>query len=123
MPKIADLQREALNKYTDLPLERADGTTVRLRNLLRLDDKARQTAQILIAAIDDAEQADQIENSEAFDLLTHQEKVLRDLFLLVADDPDAMRAEVDAWDLALKLHVLEMWTEGTQVGEASSSPS
>ncbi|WP_431781702.1 phage tail assembly protein [Streptomyces chumphonensis] len=122
MPKIADLQREAHTKYTDLPLELEDGTVVELRNLLRLDDKARKTAQVLLAAMEE-DKGEQIEGSDALDQLTHQENVLRDLFLLVADKPEALRPEVDRWDLALKLYVLEMYTEGTQAGEASSSPS
>lgn len=115
--KISELQAEAEAKYTDLPIELDDGTVVRMRNLLRLEDKARHTAQVLIDSLDDKE------DRKGFDVLAHQEKVLRDLFLLVADDIDIMKQQVDGWDLPLKLHLLEKWTDLTQVGEASSSAS
>ena len=115
--KVADLRREAEEKYTDLEIELDGGGVIRMRNLLRLDDKARHSAQVLINSLDDKEEG------KGFDALAHQEKVLRDLFLLVADDVDVMKRENDGWDLPLKLRILEAWTERTQTGEASSSAS
>jgi ABC-type uncharacterized transport system substrate-binding protein len=115
--KISELQAEAEAKYTDLPIELDDDGVIRMRNLLRLDDKARHSAQVLIDSLNDKE------DRKGFDVLAHQERVLRDLFLLVADDTEAMKREIEEWDLPLKLHILDKWMEQTQVGEASSSAS
>lgn len=115
--KVADLRREAEEKYTDLEIELDDGGVIRMRNLLRLDDRARHSAQVLIESLDSKEER------KGFDALAHQEGVLRDLFLLVADDTEAMKREIEGWDLPLRFRVLEAWTERTQAGEASSSAS
>ncbi|WP_275462062.1 phage tail assembly protein [Streptomyces noursei] len=118
--KIADLRTEAELKYADLPLETAAGVVINLRNVLRLDDAARRTAQTLIASLDVKEPA---ADGSGFDQLDHQARTIRDLLLLVADQPQELAREIDGWDLALRLHVMELWTEGTQAPEASSSAS
>lgn len=115
--KVSDLRREAEEKYTDLEIELDDGSVIRMRNLLRLEDAARHSAQVLIESLDSKEER------KGFDALAHQEQVLRDLFLLVADDTEAMKREIETWDLPLRFRILEAWTESTQVGEASSSAS
>lgn len=117
--KINDLRSEAELKYGDMELETSTGVTVRLRNLLRLEDTARRNAQILIDSLDKKTEGE----TKAFDQLGHQENVLRDLFLLVSDNVDEMKREVDNWDLALRLVVLDKWMTDTQAGEASSSAS
>lgn len=114
--KVADLIREADGKFKALPLELDDGTVVNLRNLVRLDETARKTAQVLISALDDKK-----DHGADDDALARQERTLRDLFLLVADDTAAMKGLVETWDLAVMLTVLERWMEDTQAGEASSS--
>jgi hypothetical protein len=117
--KVADLRREAEEKYTDLPLELEDGTVVHLQNLLRLNDQARRTAQVMLDSLDKKETAD----GQELDQLGHQERVIRDLLKLVADNPGAIKDAVDSWDLPMLLLVIERWTERTQVGEADSSAS
>lgn len=117
--KVSDLQAEAAAKYTDLPLELDDGSVIQLRNLLRLDDKARKTAQVLLDSLDSKDDAQKAK----LDQLSHQERVLRDLFLLVADKPDVLAPLLDGWDLAMRMHVLETWTESTQLPEAERSAS
>jgi hypothetical protein len=115
---VAQLRTEAEQKYTDLPIETSSGALVHLRNLLRLPDEARKSAQVLMGSLDGKKGDDA---ADVFDQLGHQEAVLRDLFLLVADDLDEMKREIESWDLALRLYVFEKWSEGTQAGEASSS--
>lgn len=117
--KVADLQTEAAQRYTDLPLELDDGSTIKLRNLIRLDDTARKNAQVLLDALNSKGE----EGKEDLSQLTHQERALDDLFLLVADEPKAMRGLLDGWDLAVKLLLVERWTEATQAPEAPSSSS
>lgn len=118
--KVADLRTEAELKYSDLQFESSSGVVVSLRNLLRLDDTARRNAQVLLKSLDEKPADDA---SASFDQLAHQENTLRDLFLLVADNADEMKREVEHWDLAMRLVVMERWMESTQAGEASSSAS
>lgn len=121
--KVADLRREAEEKYTDLPLELDDGTTVQLQNLLRLNDQARRTAQVMLASLNqDEKDGAEGTDGEQLDKLARQERIIRDLLKLVADDP-AAAGVVDTWDLPMLLLVLERWTERTQPGEAPSSDS
>lgn len=115
---IADLRAEAEDKYAGLPFKATDGTLITLRNLLRLDDTARKNAQVLLKSVKGSD-----DEGEDFDALAHQERVLRDLFLLVADNTAAMRTEIRTWDLALKVLVLDKWMAATQLPEAPGSDS
>lgn len=119
MASIAQLRAEAEQRFIDYPIDLDDGTTVRLRNLLRLDDKGRTTAQTLLGAINDTGGAD----SDDMSRIGLQERAIRDFLLLVADKPDTLRAEVETWDLPLLLLVIEQYTETTQLPEAPSSAS
>lgn len=119
MASIAQLRQEAEQRFTDYPVDLDDGTTVRLRNLLRLDDAGRTTAQTLLGAINETSGAD----SDDMSKVATQERAIRDFLLLVADRPEALRAEAGAWDLPLLLLVIEQYTETTQLPEARSSAS
>ncbi|WP_405944757.1 phage tail assembly protein [Streptomyces sp. NBC_00932] len=120
---IKALRQEAEDKYPGLPLELDDGTVVTLRNLLRLDDTAQKNAQILVQSLQSAK--GDTPSLDAPDELERQKRIIRDLFLLVADNPKAMKAELaqDGWDMAMLFIVIERWTELTQLPEASSSAS
>ena len=114
---VEELQRQAEDKYPGLPLKLTDCTVVTLKNLLRLNDTAQKNATILIDSIktDDSDStADQLEK---------QRRVVRDLLLLVSDNPTALKSEVDSWDLALLLLVMEKWQTVTELPEADGSPS
>ncbi|MFE7106643.1 phage tail assembly protein [Streptomyces sp. NPDC057575] len=111
---IKALRDEAEDRYPGLPLVLDDGATVTLRNILRLDDTAQKNATVLIESLDGIE-------GETSDQLERQKRVIRDLLLLVCDSPKAMAAELDTWDLALYLLVMEKWQADTQLPEASSS--
>jgi hypothetical protein len=114
---IEDLQRQADDKYPGLPLKLEDGTVVTLKNLLRLNDTAQRNATILIDSIktDDSDSTS--------DQLEKQQRVVRDLLLLVCDNPPALKPVVDSWDLALLLLVMEKWQAETELPEAAGSPS
>ena len=114
---IEDLQRQAEDKYPGLPLKLGDGTVVTLKNLLRLSDTAQKNATILIDSIKDTGDGSTAEQLE------HQKRVVRDLLMLVADNPKAMKDEVTTWDLGLLLLVMEKWQEETELPEADGSPS
>lgn len=124
---IADLQREAQERYASLELETQDGRTVVLRNLLRLDDTARKSAQSLLGAFakkasgkGGAKGKDGVDDLAELDA---QERALGNFLLLVADDTEAMRELLADFDLALKMALVEHWTEATQPGEAQRSAS
>ncbi|MBE4791023.1 phage tail assembly protein [Streptomyces caniscabiei] len=115
---VEDLQRQADDKYPGLPLKLQDGTVVTLKNLLRLNDTAQKNATILIDAIKTDD-----DNSSTADQLEKQKRVVRDLLLLVCDNPTALKPVVDDWDLALLLLVMEKWQKETELPEADGSPS
>lgn len=114
---IQALQEEAENKYPGLRLELADGKIVTFKNLLRLSDTAQKNATILIDSIKDTGDGTTTEQLE------HQKQVIRDLFMLISDDPKAARDEVASWDLAMLLLVMEKWQAETELPEADGSPS
>ncbi|MER7905374.1 phage tail assembly protein [Streptomyces sp. NPDC095614] len=111
---IKALREEAEDRYPGLPLTLDDGTTVTLRNILRLDDAAQKNVATLIESLRGTE-------GDTSDQLDQQKKVTRDLLLLVCDNPKAMAAEMETWDLALYLLAMEKWQAETQLPEASSS--
>jgi len=111
---IKALRDEAEDRYPGLPLTLDDGTTVTLRNILRLDDTAQKSVTVLIDSLRGAE-------GETSDQLEQQKKVTRDLLLLVCDNPKALAAEMETWDLAIYLLAMEKWQAETQLPEASSS--
>ncbi|MEI5522542.1 phage tail assembly protein [Streptomyces brasiliscabiei] len=115
---IEDLQRQAEDKYPGVPLKLEDGSVVTLKNLLRLNDTAQKNATILIDAIKTDDDGD-----STADQLEKQKRVVRDLLLLVCDNPKALKAAVDSWDLALLLIVMEKWQAATELPEADGSPS
>lgn len=123
---IADLQREAQERYASLELETEDGRTVVLRNLLRLDDTARKNATTLLGAFAKKAGGKGAKGKDSVDDLAEldaQERALGDFLLLVADDTEAMRDLLAGFDLALKMALVEHWTEATQPGEAPRSAS
>ncbi|MFE2912817.1 phage tail assembly protein [Kitasatospora indigofera] len=123
---VADLRSEAATRYAALELETEDGRTIVLRNLLRLDDAARKTAQALLGAFAKKASGKGGKGKESTDDLAEldaQERAITDFLLLVADDTEALRDLLADFDLALKMALVEHWTEATQPGEAQRSAS
>lgn len=111
---IKSLREEAEDRYPGLPLTLEDGTTVTLRNILRLDDNAQRNVAVILESLRETE-------GDTSDQLERQKKVTRDLLLLVCDNPKAMASELESWDLAIYLLAVEKWQSVTQLPEASSS--
>ncbi len=109
----ADLMAEVAQEYTGLPLETRAGTTVHLRNLLMLPPEGMKSARVLLGAVGDGD-------AEELETVAPQ---LRDLLLLVADDPKALAREMADWPLGMSVRVISAWQEVTQMGEASDSES
>ncbi|MEV3856066.1 phage tail assembly protein [Streptomyces sp. NPDC050095] len=108
----ADLLSEAQTEYAALPLQTRAGNTVQLRNLLMLPREALKTARVLLEAFE--------KNAENLEEL---EPKLRDLLLVVADDPKALDNEMKGWPLGMFVRVVNLWQEATQVPEAPDSAS
>ncbi|MFI9076064.1 phage tail assembly protein [Streptomyces sioyaensis] len=115
MPALscADLMAEAENEYASLPLSTRQGATVRLRSLLMLAPEGLASARVLLGAFGDGDSTD----------VEELVPKIRDLLLLVADDPAALKAEVADWPLGVFVRVIGEWQEKTQAGEAPRSDS
>ena len=103
---------EVQSEYESLPIETRAGKTVQLRNLLMLGEEGLKTAMVLVKSLDS-------EDSDPTALMPK----LRDLLLLVADNPTALKAEMKDWPLGMYMKVSDAWQETTELGEASDSDS
>lgn len=108
----ADLMAEAQNEYAALPLKTRTGNSVHLRNLLMLPREGLKSARVLLEAFE--------KNASNLEEL---EPNLRDLLLVIADDPKAMDDEMEGWPLGMFVRVVNLWQEATQAPEAPDSDS
>lgn len=107
------MMAEAAAEFTALPVETRAGKTVHLRNILMLPDDGLKAARAILARFGET-------GAEELEELVPQ---IRDLLLLVADDPAALKAEMEDWPLAVFVRAVGEWQEETQVGEAPRSDS
>ncbi|KDN84375.1 phage tail assembly protein [Kitasatospora cheerisanensis] len=110
---LAGLMAEATTVYTGLPIELRAGGTATLLNPVMLDDEHRDEAVEKMAALDLADGMPVAEQLAA----------VRDALTSVADDRDAVAAEIADWPAPALLLVFEHYTKACQLGEASSSSS
>lgn len=106
MPNITleDIRQAAEAKYGSTTIT-VKGGNVELVNPIRLSKQDRDQ----LSGLDDIE-------------LEPDEKVDR-IIEIAAKTPAQAKRLIDALDLAERAVVVEMWTKGSQVGEASPSPS
>ncbi|KIZ17328.1 hypothetical protein SNA_15020 [Streptomyces natalensis ATCC 27448] len=107
------MMAEAAAEYAGLELETRAGESVQLRNILMLPDDGLKAARDILARFGET-------GAEDLEELVPQ---IRDLLLLVADDPAALKAEMADWPLAVFVRTVGAWQEETQVGEAPRSDS
>lgn len=114
MPKIqlADLQAAVEKKYE--PIELEDGTSKAVLQTLMLlpKEKRKEYAKRAKAFNAAAEEEDADQADLAIDLLA-----------IVADDAKALRKILNGANLGVLLMLVEQYSEATQPGEASGSPS
>lgn len=113
MLSCATALKEIKSKYSDLPLKTRAGKTVKLRNLLMLDDDGLKAATAVLRSFADTK------DSDVAELMPK----MRDLLLLIGDDRDALLSELEDWPLGMYQHVIEEWQGATEMGEASDSAS
>ncbi|MFF2808641.1 phage tail assembly protein [Streptomyces sp. NPDC058000] len=107
----AEMMADAAAEYTALPMETRAGETVHLRNILMLPDDGLKAARAILARFGET-------GSKELEELV---PAIRDLLLLVADAPAALKAEMEDWPLAVFVRTVGEWQEETQVGEAPRS--
>ncbi|ANZ19953.1 phage tail assembly protein [Streptomyces noursei] len=107
------MMAEAAAEYEALPLETRAGDTVQLRNILMLPSDGLTAARAILARFGET-------GAEELEELVPK---IRDLLLLVADNPAALAAEMEDWPLAVFVRTVGEWQAETQVGEAPRSDS
>ena len=109
------LREEVEKEYAPIVLVLPDGKEVQLRNLVRLPKKERSVALEYLKQINELES----NSAEGVDTLVD---VSVKLLALVSDDGRALAKELGD-DLSLVTKLLNVWMDGSQPGEAKSSPA
>lgn len=109
------LREEVEKEYAPIVLVLPDGKEVQLRNLVRLPKKERAVALEYLKQINELES----NSAEGVDTLVD---VSVKLLALVSDDGRALAKELGD-DLSLVTKLLNVWMDGSQPGEAKSSPA
>lgn len=104
-----DIRQAAEKKYKGLSIDLGDGSSVELRNILRLEEKKRNRLQEL-----------QDEESGSIESTFQQ---VREMVSILADTEVGARKLLEriGGDNAVLMHVMQTWREQTQVGEATPS--
>lgn len=111
---LDDLVQAVEAKYASVDIEMGN-KTVRLRNLMRLGDKARSR----IIELSDGMRNKDPDNTDTSDITA----AIREVITLAADTNGKALADAIGEDLGLGMHIYEMYMKGTQAGEADNSPS
>jgi hypothetical protein len=112
---VDSIREKAAQEYASTDIELNDGTTAVLLNPLRLSKAKRKK---LMSIQDDLETEEGEEEKD-------QEDVLADAIRLVAETKEQGTALLKEFggDLAALATIFSLYTESTQVGEASASQS
>lgn len=111
---LDDLREAVELKYGSLDIQVGD-KTVRLRNLMRLGDKARSR----VIELSDGMRKTDDDNTDTSVLTA----AIREVITLAAESNGKALADSIGEDLGLGMHVYELYMKGTQAGEADNSPS
>lgn len=114
---LDNLKSDLDNEFAPVEIDLGNGKTVVLRNVMRMSKAERAQA---MAAIE----ATQTIDTNTADGVDAMLDALKELLVVVAKD-NTGKALVAAIgdDLALAMKIMGIWSEGTQSGEASNSPS
>lgn len=122
---LDSLREEADKKFAPVKIGMSDGTEVTLKNLLRLGKRDRDLVTDRLKTINkshDEEGNDSEETSTSIESVDALLEAATEILSKVADDPRKLLKELDG-DVGLIMQVLQTWMEGTQSGEAQSSPA
>lgn len=113
------LREEVEKEFAPVEIVVSDGTTVTLRNLLRLPKKERDEVLEKLKVLETLDKSGESEDANELDLLA---TTAVEIIILVADHGQKLAAELGD-DLSIILKVLNVWMESSQPGEAQPSPA
>lgn len=114
---LDSLREEVEREFAPVEITLSDGSTVTLRNLIRLPKKQREAALAKLKELDAAEESD--EETDKFGAVA---EAALEILALVADDGKGLVKELDG-DVGLTMKVLSVWMGASQPGEAQPSPA
>jgi Mycobacteriophage tail assembly protein len=113
------LREEVEKEFAPIELVVSDGTTVTLRNLLRLPKKERDQVLAKLKVLESLDKSGESQDANEVDLLA---STAVEILVLVSDHGKKLADELGD-DLSIILKVLSVWMESSQPGEAEPSPS
>lgn len=113
------LREEVEKEYAPVQIVLKDGTSVTLRNLLRLPKKERSQVLAKIKVLESIDSSGESEDASDVDLLAN---TALEILVLVSDHGKLLADELGD-DLSIILKVLGVWMESSQPGEAQPSPA
>lgn len=113
------LREEVEKEYAPVQIVLKDGTSVTLRNLLRLPKKERSQVLAKIKVLESIDSSGESEDAGDVDLLAN---TALEILVLVSDHGKLLADELGD-DLSIILKVLGVWMESSQPGEAQPSPA
>jgi hypothetical protein len=111
---LADIRAEAERRYAPTVIELSDGTEIVLQNILNLDDKTSNKVEKALRELSATNDDDDR------DVGSVRESALELLKLIAGKNGDKLADELGG-NLAGILILIERWTNGSQVGEATPS--
>lgn len=115
---LDNLRDELEKKYAPVEIDLGKGDPVVLRNLMRLSSTDRKAVMDAVDVVQRPREDDEAQDVE--ELLTGIKTVLG---LVAADGKGKALTDAIGDDLGLAMHLMELWSEATQPGEAQSSPA
>lgn len=114
---LDSLREEVEREFAPVEIGLSDGSTVTLRNLIRLPKKQREAALAKLKDLEDAEDSEG--QTDKFGALA---EAALGVLAIVADDGGQLVKELDG-DVGLTMKVLNVWMGASQPGEAQPSPA
>mgnify|MGYP000984602930 CR=1 FL=1 len=110
---LADIKSAMDKKYAPLVV---DGIT--FQNVMRLGKEDRKKVLELVDTVNEKDE----DGEETRDMDAMMDKI-KEILALVADKDPKKLLDAIGDDLAVAMHIMTLWSEATQAGEADSSPS
>lgn len=120
MPNIYtldNLRSDLEAKFAPIEIDLGKGEPIVLRNLMRLSSTDRQAVMAAVAVVQKPREEDETQDIE--ELLGAIKVVIG----LVAADRGKVLTDAIGDDLGLAMHIMQLWSEATQPGEAQNSPA
>lgn len=117
---LDSLREEADKEFAPFKIPLSDGTYVVLRNLLRLNQKTRET---VLEAVESLNSKDDDKEQSSFEAVAEMVATATKIIDLISDaNGKKLVKEIDG-DIALLIQIIKSWMSETQLGEADSSPT